>query len=264
MAQPTDEKAKVVGTELSLVKGGSGKPLLVLHDELGYTGWQKWNEALSSNHELIIPRQPGFGHTDRQDWIWEIRDVASFYTMALREMGHDSVDVIGFSAGGYIAAEMAAADPSLFNHMVLVGPMGIQPSDGAGFIYDMFACTVRTFIRASVEDAAGTEEFGTIYGGEMSSEQFELFEDARAESARIAWEPYMFSRSLPTRLGNAGKVPTLIVHGAKDQVVPADCIAKYKAALPQAEVVTVAGVGHRPEIEATDEFVGAVSKFLAS
>ncbi len=57
--------------------------------------------------------------------------------------------------------------------------------------------------------------------------------------------------------------PPLLVRGSEDGVVPEDCIRKYKEALPQAQVVSIAGAGHRVEIEKKDEFVAAVKKILA-
>jgi len=99
----------------------------------------------------------------------------------------------------------------------------------------------------------------------MSAEQFELFEDARAESARLGWEPYMFNPSLPDLLRSAKntKLPTLLIRGSEDEIVPQDCIRKYHDALPQADIVTIKGAGHRPEIEDSAEFVAAVKHFLA-
>ena len=41
MANWNEETVNVAGTELVLIKGGSGKPLFVFHDELGYTGWMQ-------------------------------------------------------------------------------------------------------------------------------------------------------------------------------------------------------------------------------
>jgi hypothetical protein len=61
LASWTEETVKVGGTDLVLVKGGAGRPLLMLHDELGYPGWMSWNEALAENREFLIPLQPGFG-----------------------------------------------------------------------------------------------------------------------------------------------------------------------------------------------------------
>ena len=60
MTNGTENTVNIAGTELVLVRGSSGQPLLVFHDELGYTGWMTWNEELAKGRELIIPLQPGF------------------------------------------------------------------------------------------------------------------------------------------------------------------------------------------------------------
>ena len=57
MANFIEETFKTAGAELALVRGGSGKPLLILHDELGYPGWMEWNEKLAQNRTLLIPHQ---------------------------------------------------------------------------------------------------------------------------------------------------------------------------------------------------------------
>src|SRR6185369_6322075 len=93
-----------------------------------------------------------------------------------------------------------ASDPKLFRHLILVGPMGLKSDEGE--MLDIFPFTIRSLIRKTVADPA-TPEFGKIYGGEMTPEQFEAFEDARAETARIGWEPYMHNPSLPFLLPTA-------------------------------------------------------------
>ncbi|MBI3758102.1 MAG: alpha/beta hydrolase [Deltaproteobacteria bacterium] len=261
MANWTETTANIAGTTLALVRGGSGKPLLMLHEELGFPGWMTWNEELAKDREFIIPLQPGFGKTPKLDWIRSYRDLGGFYAQAVREMNLDPVDVIAFSAGAYAAAEMAASDPKIFKHIVLVAPMGLKPTEGE--IMDVFPLTIRTLIRRTVADSA-TPEFGKIFGGEMTPEQFEAFEDARAESARLGWEPYMHNPSLPYLLASAKHLPTLLVRGDKDVVVPQGCIDAYKKAIPSAQVAVIPNVGHRPEIENSAEFVRIVKEFLAA
>ncbi len=259
MIKPSAEKIKVAGAELSLIRAGSGKPLLIFHDELGYPGWMTWNESLAHERTLIIPLQPGFGQTPRLEWVRDYADLGGFYAQVLREMKLDPIDVIGFSAGGFIAAEMIAADPRIFSRMVLVAPMGLKPESGE--IMDIFPITIRTHLRATVADPAGTPEFAKLYGGEMTPEVFEAFEDARSETARIGWEPYMHNPSLPHLLRGV-KTPTLLVWGARDQVVPRGCIDAYRAAISGAQVAEIANAGHRPEIENSVEFEKAVHRFL--
>jgi pimeloyl-ACP methyl ester carboxylesterase len=261
MIQPTEERLSVAGEALVMLKGGSGKPLLMFHDELGYPGWMSWNETLGHDRTLLIPLQPGYGKSPRLDWVRSYRDLAGFYAQVVREQKLDPIDVIGFSAGGFIAAEMMAADPRIFSKVILVAPMGIKPEQGE--IMDIFPITIRTHLRATVADPAGTPEFMKIYGGEMTPEQFELFEEARSECSRIGWEPYMHDPSLPYRLRGV-KTPTQLVWGSSDHVVPRGCIDAYKKVLPQAQVAIIDKVGHRPEIENSVEFERIVSRFLAA
>jgi pimeloyl-ACP methyl ester carboxylesterase len=259
MAAPIEETIRTGGIELAIIKGGSGKPLLILHDELGYPGWMSWNTRLAEQRTLLIPLQPGFGKTPRVDWIMNYRDLACFYARMLREQRLDPIDMIGFSAGGYIAAEMAASDPRIFRRMVLVAPMGIKPVDGE--ILDFLELTIRSHLRATVADPVNTEEFARIYGGEMTPAQFEAFEDARTETSRLGWDPFMYNPSLPYLLEGLA-TPTLLVHGTSDTVVPRSCIDGYLGALPNARAVVIEGVGHRPEIENPLEFVRLIKEFL--
>jgi pimeloyl-ACP methyl ester carboxylesterase len=246
---------------VTVMRGGEGPPLLVLHDELGYPGWMSWNDELAASHELIVPLQPAYGYTPRVDWIRSYRDLAGFYARLIREQGWVGAPVIGFSAGAYVAAEMAAACPGLFSRLVLVGPLGLRPTEGE--IYDFLAVTVRTHVAATVANVAAPE-FAQIYGGEMTPVQFELFEDARAETARLGWEPFMFNPSLGPLLAGVGDLPALLVRGSDDLISPPGCIAAYEAAVPQSTSVSIEGAGHRPEIEDPAAFLSAVTAFLGA
>lgn len=57
----SERTVRIGGIQLPLVTGGSGKPLLILHDELGYPGWLNWQTALAKERTLLIPMAPGFG-----------------------------------------------------------------------------------------------------------------------------------------------------------------------------------------------------------
>ena len=91
----TEEKVRVGDTELVVVKGGKGKPLLLLHGELGWPGWMPWNSTLAKDRTEIAPMHPGFGKTAMADWIMSIRDLAGFYQRYVREQKLGPVEVIG-------------------------------------------------------------------------------------------------------------------------------------------------------------------------
>ena len=250
----------VAGAELSLIKGGTGRPLLVLHEELGHPGWLRWHAALAQSHALHIPLHPGFGVSPRVEWISSVRDLAGFYSRVLRDMGLSPVDVIGFSLGGWIAAEMAANCAEQFCRMVLVAPLGIRPPEGD--IMDLFATTTRVYLDASVHDPAQTPEFPALYGGEEVAKQFEVWEEARAEVCRLAWQPYMYNPSLSPLLEGVSGLPTLVVWGREDKIVPVSSGQSYNRSIAGSELTTFESCGHRPEIEKAEEFIDQMQNFL--
>ncbi len=144
------------------------------------------------------------------------------------------IDVIGISMGGWTAAEMATANAKIFRKMVLVAPSGIKPAEGE--ILDIFAVTIGTQLNATVHDPAATPEFRKLYGGERTPEQFEAFEEARTESARIAWDPILHNPSLPFFLQGVKGLPTHIVWGREDATVPVTAADSYKHALRNTDV----------------------------
>lgn len=249
----------VGGDRLQVLKTGSGKPLLVLHEELGHPGTLAWHGAVAAERTIVLPLHPGFGRTPRAEWIASVRDLACFYGRFLREQSLCPIDVLGFSLGGWLAAEMAANDPALFRRMVLVAPPGIRPPEGE--ILDLFVPTAKEYLRQTVKDPDRTPEFSLLYGGEETPEQYEAWEDARAEVARLAWQPYLYNPSLPHLLGGI-TIPTLLLWGADDRVVPVSAGRAYEKALAAAKLVILPGSGHRPEIEARDSFVAAVRTHL--
>jgi pimeloyl-ACP methyl ester carboxylesterase len=257
----TEVTAHSGGADLALIKGGSGRPLLILHEELGHPGWLRWHSALAQNHTLHIPIHPGFGSLPRVEWVSNIRDLAGFYSRALRDIGLAPVDVIGVSLGGWIAAEMAATYADQFRRMVLVAPTGIRPPDGE--IMDMFMVTARTYLNASVHDSENTPEFSTLYGGESTPEQFEAWEDARSESSRLTWKPYMHNPSLGPLLEGVSGLPTLVIWGKEDKIVPLSAGRIYNKSIAGSELAVLEKCGHRPEIEKSQEFIDLVQNFLA-
>ena len=97
---------------------------------------------------------------------------------------------------------------------------------------------------------------------QLLGDEIQAFEDARSETARIGWEPFMHNPSLPHLLRGV-RIPTLLMWGTRDRIVPRACIDAYRAAIEGAQVALVEGVGHRPEMENPAEFDRIVRKFLA-
>jgi len=257
----TETFVEAGGIRLQLIKGGGGAPLLILHDELGHPGWLRFHEALAQQYTLHIPSHPGFGKSERLEWVMSIRDLATWYLDALDELAVGRVPVIGFSLGGWLAAEMAAMCPESFEKLVLVGATGIKPPSGQ--IYDMFLEVTKEFLTASYLAPEKTPEFPQICPEKPEPEQTETWEMAREEACRLGWRPYMHDPSLPHLLRRLRKLPTLIVWGRQDAIVPVSAAEAYHASIPGSELAILDNCGHHPEVEQADEFVRRVQAFLA-
>jgi pimeloyl-ACP methyl ester carboxylesterase len=259
---PSQRQVFIDDAPLLLVEGGQGEPLLVLHDEVGYPGWLSWNALLAEGRKLIIPMAPGFGMSPRLDWLSSVCDLACFYGRFLRESGLDRVDVLGFSFGGWVAAEMAVNSPGQFARMMLVAPAGVKPPEGE--ILDLFLRSASEYLRASVYQPAACAEYLKLYGDSPTQSQIEQWEEARAQIARLAWSPYLHNPSLPRLMKGIRSVPTLLVWGERDAVIPVSTARRFRESIPDVQVALLEECGHRPEIERTREFVEIVRKFIRS
>jgi pimeloyl-ACP methyl ester carboxylesterase len=261
MATPwTDTMVEAAGIQLQLLTGGTGQPLLLLHDEMGHPGWLRYHSALAQHYTLHIPIHPGCGQSERLDWVLNMRDLACWYLDALDDLGLGPIPVIGGSLGGWLAAEMATMCPQQFQRLVLVGAMGVRPP--VGEIFDMFLVVGRQYLRASLLDPAGNEETRELCEATPTPEQQEAQELARELASLVGWRPYMHNPNLPHVLRRLRKVPTLLVWGQQDPIVPVSAGEAYHQAIPGSRLVVLDHCGHRPEMEHADEFVRIVHEFL--
>ena len=256
----TEEFAQLADARVQLVKGGGGEPLLILHGEMGYPGWLRFHEALARHCSLYIPSHPGFGESERLDWVMNMRDLAGWYLGALEEMVPGPVNVVGFSLGGWLAAEMVTMEPDRFKSLVLVGAAGVRPPDGE--ILDMFLVGAKEYITAGFLEPGSTQEFHELCPEDPTPERIESWEVAREEACRLSWKPYMHYPALPHLLRRAGRLRTLIVWGKQDPIVPLSAAEVYHESIGGSRLVVLDGCGHHPEIEKTDEFVELVHGFL--
>ncbi len=257
----TEETRQVAGVDLHIRRGGSGEPLLILNDEFGHQGTLKYQEELAQSHTLYIPSHPGFVPTPRLDWIMNMRDLAGWYLMALDELGLTSVNAIGFSMGGWLAAEMATMDPGQFNRLALVGAMGILPPEG--YIYDMFLSVPGHCITACFHSPESVAEFQEVCPDEPAPEQAQSWEIAREEACRLGWKPYMYYPGLPNLLPRLKDLPTMIVWGREDEFVPLSAGQLYHRSIPGSLMEILADCGHMPQVEKREQFLDLMRQFFS-
>lgn len=258
----TEEMVELAGINIQLMKGGSGEPLLILHDEMGHPGWMNFHESLSQTNELLLPSHPGFGDSTYLEWVMTMRDFAGWYLEALDDLGLGQINMMGFSFGGWLAAEMATMDPGHFKKLILVNAAGVKPP--VGEIFDMFLVVAKEFITESILDPTTTPEFATICPEDPTPEQAEYWEIAREQTCRLSWRPYMHYPGLPNLLSRLKNLPTQIIWGRENPIIPLSAGQTYNDSIPNSSLAIIDNAGHRPELEQTDKFVAIVNDFLAS
>ena len=257
MAVWAESTIEIAGTKIHVTRGGKGAPALVLHRDTGTIERSSFHDELAKSADVIVPHHPGWGHSARPGWMRSVRDVAVMHRGLLAELGIEQAALIGLGFGGWIAAEMATMAPGDVARLVLVGPMGIKPSEGD--ILDQAIISYIDYARAGFHDQ---KRFDKIYGGEPSTDQLEAWDIAREMCFRIAWKPYMYSQTLPHLL-KCVKVPALIAWGDKDKVVPTTTANRYLAALPNAKLEVFKDCGHCVDLEQPERLAEVVVPFVA-
>jgi pimeloyl-ACP methyl ester carboxylesterase len=258
----TEDTVDVAGTQLHLVKGGSGDPLIILHDEMGHPGWLQFHDALAQHFTVHLPLHPGFGTTEQLDWVMNMRDLAGWYLEAFDDLGISGANLLGYGLGGWLAAEIASMCPQQFRKLVVVSAPGIKPPSGE--IFDMFLVVAQAYLAKSFHDPENSPEYQELYAGAATPEQLDVWEYAREEASRLTWRPYMHYPNLDKLLHRLKRLPTLIVWGRDDAIVPLSAGEAYHAAIPGSQLVVLDQCGHHPEMEQTEAFVNHVQSFLTA
>jgi pimeloyl-ACP methyl ester carboxylesterase len=252
----SESVVEVAGTKLHLARAGSGRPVLVLHHDIGTPDRLPFYDDLARHFDVLVPHHPGYGKSERPQWLRNVRDVAVIYQRLLSDLGVERASLIGLGFGGWIAAEMATMAPREFHRLVLVGAMGLKPADGD--IFDQAIVSYLDYARAGFHDQ---EAFARVYG-DVSTDQLVEWDLCREMSFRIAWKPYMYNQSLPHLLGGV-RAPALVVWGDNDKIVPRSAGQQYAALLPKARFEVVRSSGHCVEMEQPEQLARLVRSFVA-
>jgi pimeloyl-ACP methyl ester carboxylesterase len=258
MAADKDWNASVVeiaGSKMHLARAGGGRPVLVLHHDSGTPDRLPFYDELAGRFDVLVPHHPGYGKSERPQWLRNVRDVAVMYQWLLSDLGVERASLIGLGFGGWIAAEMAMMAPRDFHRLVLVGAMGLRPPEGD--IFDQAIVSYLDYARAGFHDQRA---FARIYG-DVSTDQLVEWDLCREMSFRIAWKPYMYNQSLPQLLGGV-RAPALVVWGDDDKIVPRSAGERYAALLPKARFELVRSSGHCVEMEQPDQLAQLVQAFI--
>lgn len=248
----------VAGIELELAEAGTGPPLLMLHGAGGFDRRQPVNALLASQRRLICPSHPGFGKSALPDWLDSVDDIAHVYLELMDRLGLATVELIGCSVGGWIAAEMATKAPERFTKLVLVGPVGVKTGSPDRLdVPDVFALPADELNALIYHDPNRMVRDPAS----LSDDELTITVRNRETLALIAWEPYMHNPKLKHRLHRVTS-PVLFLRGTGDGLISDEYIRAYARLLPNANIATIGDAGHVPHLEQPEKFAAAALAFL--
>jgi pimeloyl-ACP methyl ester carboxylesterase len=252
------ERLAVHGIELEVVRGGAGRPLVLLHGMQNVDPRAPFLERLGRHAEVIAPSHPGFGHSVRPAGFETVYDLVHLYLEVLETLAYDKVTLMGLSFGGWLAAEVAVTCAHRLDRLVLVDALGIKISDReTPDILDVFNTSPAEVHRRSWHaPERWMREFDA-----MSDDEIVVRTRNWESLCLYGWHPYMYTPQL-TRWLHRITVPTLVLWGASDRIVTPAYGRAYSALIPGARFELIEGAGHYPEIEQPAAFADAVARFL--
>jgi pimeloyl-ACP methyl ester carboxylesterase len=241
--------------------GGTGPPVVFLHGA-GGPAWDPFLEALAQRRTVYAPDHPGTGETER-DAIRRVRglwDLVLFYDELLDALGLERVPLVGASFGGMVACEIAAHRRGAIEGLVLLDPLGLWRDDAPVAQYmtmtaDELAAVLFHDPRCAAAQAALALPDDL---GERAVAMADLVW-AMGATGKFAWP--IPDKGLDRRLHRVN-APTLVVWGEEDRLVPPVYAQEFAARIVGARVELIAGAGHLPQIERTDEVAPLVLGFL--
>lgn len=262
-AQPEEKTIAVFGQTIRYWDVGSG-PVVVLVHGLGSAKDLDWGRVvvpLSQKYRLLVPDQIGFGHSDKPLLDYKIQTYIDFLNEFLRELKIEKASLVGESLGGWISA-LYVVEVSGGAHLVPVQKSVLV--DAAGLQQDK---PIPNLNPSTLEDMRKLMEV-VFYDTSWLSEPMlhQIFADKLAKHdgytvRSILGNPALGSERLDSKLAQI-KVPTLVVWGKQDALLPIFSGERYAAGIPGARLVSFDQCGHVPPVEKTAEFVTAVTTFL--
>ena len=262
----------VDGTPVNYIEMGEGPPLLLIHGLAG--SWQNWLENIpyfARTRRVLAPDLPGFGDSPLPPEKISIPGYGRLLDHFCTSLGAERGSVIGNSMGGFIAAEVAIAHPQRVDKLVLVSAAGItaehQRNERALALMRRFEAALAW---ASTHPKPnfllrprGRQALRLVFAHPEKLPGPLLFEQAKGSGKPgfIDALDALSAYPLRDRLERIS-VPTLIIWGERDRLVPLRDADVFEELIPDARKIVYADTGHVSMLERPARFNQDVEAFL--
>ena len=272
------EQITLHGHRVSYRREGWGPPILLIHGITGSSAtWEDVFPFLSERYTVIAPDLLGHGDSAKPRGDYSLGAYASGIRDLMRAIGHDRATVVGHSLGGGVAMQLAYQFPEMCERLVLVS------SGGLGREVNMFlrAATlpgaewVLPLLASSGVVSAGGRvgnllRSAGLRAGPDLEEMWKGFSSLGDGEARQAFiytlrgivDPGGQRVSARDRLYLAQTVPTMLVWGERDPIIPVTHAYSTHEAIPASRLEVIEGAGHFPYRDDPRRFATLLGDFV--
>jgi NADPH2:quinone reductase len=267
------------GHEVGYRRSGSGEAVVLIHGLAGSSKtWSAVHPRLAEHHDVIAPDLLGHGESAKPMGDYSLGAFASGLRDFLAAIDVPSATIVGHSFGGGVAMQLAYQHPELCDRLVLVGSGGLGREvslllrlvtlPGAEHLMPLVfprlvadrGTDVFNFLGKLGLSAPRLGEMWRSYSSLAGTENRKAF----VRTIRGVIEPGGQTVNALDRLYLAAHLPTLIVWGDRDDIIPVSHAYAAHDAIPGSQLCVLEGVGHFPHAEAPDQFVDVLTDFLAN
>ncbi|HEU4540361.1 MAG TPA: alpha/beta fold hydrolase [Jiangellaceae bacterium] len=274
----TQATVTIHGHELSYFDGGSGPVVLFIHGILGsYRNWSHLIDRMDETQRVIVPDLFGHGASAKPVGDYSLGAHAGTMRDLLDRVGIDRVTVVGHSLGGGIAMEFYYLFPERVDRLVLVSSGGLGREvnpilrsatlPGAEWVLPVIASD---WVRGKVEAAGrAASRVGWKPGKDITAiwQGFSSLGDRESRRAFLATtraviDPGGQTVSAHDYLPDVLPIPTLVVWGSRDRMIPAWHAITAQRSIPGCRVELFEGAGHFPHLDEPDRFADVLREFI--
>lgn len=275
----------VDGMAFHYKRAGSGEPVFLLLHGFGASTftWREVMAAFAARGTVVAYDRPAFGLTERPlHWQGE----NPYSSMAQVSQAIHLLDalhmqraiLIGNSAGGRVAVDIALAHPERVTALILADP-AVGISGGPGWLRPFLGTVLSTLLRTPQ-----VNHLGPLLVRQISTRGSDLMTRAWHDPSKLTpaiiagyrkplrardwdaalWQMTRAQRSddPSARLAALAAVPTLVITGDDDRIVPVAVSEAVAQKIPGSHLVKLATCGHVPQEECPAAFMQSVSSFL--
>jgi pimeloyl-ACP methyl ester carboxylesterase len=274
------QRIRLHGHDIAYRAAGSGPVVLLIHGMASSSAtWDGVIPQLGQHAAVVAPDLPGHGDSAAAGGDQSLGALASSLRDVLMALEHDRATVVGHSLGGGVALQFAYQFPQICERLVLVSAGGLGrdvalflralafpglelllPPAFTPRIRDAGASVVRLLGRIGIRPRPAFEEIWRDYGMLTRKETRTAF----FATLRAVVDPAGQRVSATNRLYLAAALPTLIVWGARDSIIPVRHAHEAHAAITGSRLEIFQRAGHFPQHDEPERFSRLLLEFIES